>query len=161
MTGAAGGKNSATGGTNSATDGTNSATGGKIEAAGGVLLRTVRGAPEVLIVHRVRHQDWSLPKGKLDPGERAEDAAVREVEEETGVLAELDEELPDLHYEVAQGPKHVRWFRMTPLSGDPRDRPPDAEVDVARWVPTDEAFRLLSYDHDVNLLRHTLAGDRT
>ncbi len=108
MTGAAGGNSRAAGG--------NGSEGSRIiEAAGGVVLRTEGGEPEVLVVHRVRHEDWSLPKGKLDPGERAEDAAVREVEEETGVRAGLGEELPDVHYEVAQGRKHVRWFRMTPL----------------------------------------------
>jgi len=134
--------------------------GEKIEAAGGVVLRGEGAVPEVLIVHRVQHEDWSLPKGKLDPGERAEEAAAREVEEETGVRVELGRELPDNHYHVAKGPKHVRWFRMTPVSGDPEDRVPDEEVDVARWVPVDDAFRLLTYDHDIALLRHTLTGDR-
>jgi 8-oxo-dGTP pyrophosphatase MutT (NUDIX family) len=134
---------------------------GTIEAAGGVVLRRRDDDLEVLVVHRVRHADWSLPKGKLDPGEAAEQAAVREVEEETGVRVELGEELPEAHYHVPTGPKHVRWFRMTPVSGDPRQRPPDHEVDVARWVPIDEAFRLLTYDQDVALLRHTLSGDRS
>jgi 8-oxo-(d)GTP phosphatase len=139
----------------------NPADDGVVEAAGGVVLRGTGRDLEVLVVHRVRHDDWSLPKGKLDPGERAEDAAVREVEEETGVRAELGAELPEVHYHVAQGPKRVRWFRMTPVAGDPAERPPDDEVDVARWVPTDEAFMLLTYAQDSSLLRHTLAGDRT
>jgi 8-oxo-(d)GTP phosphatase len=132
-----------------------------IEAAGGVVLRGDGPGLEVLVVHRVRHADWSLPKGKLDAGERAEDAAVREVEEETGVHASLGAELPDVTYRIPQGTKHVRWFRMHPVAGDPSDRPPDEEVDVARWVPIDEAYSLLTYDHDVTLLRHTLAGDHS
>lgn len=133
---------------------------GMIEAAGGVVLRGDGSDIEVLVVHRVRHDDWSLPKGKLDPGERAEDAAIREVAEETGVRAALGAELPDVRYRVAKGPKHVRWFRMTPVAGDPGDRPADDEVDIARWVRTDDAVELLTYDQDVALLRHTLSGDR-
>jgi len=161
MTGAAGGKNSEAGGKNSAAGGKDSAGDGKIEAAGGVVLRGEGDDLEVLVVHRARRRDWSLPKGKLDPGERAEDAAVREVEEETGVHARLGPELPDVHYPLPTGLKHVRWFRMTPVSGEPRDRPPDEEVDVARWVPIGEAFDLLTYDRDIDLLRHTLDGDHS
>ena len=131
-----------------------------IEAAGGVVLRGDNSDCEVLVVHRVRHADWSLPKGKLDPGERAEDAAIREVEEETGVRAELGPELPDATYPMRDDMKHVRWFRMRPAGGDPSERPADEEVDVARWVPIDEAYELLTYDQDIALLRHTLAGDR-
>jgi 8-oxo-(d)GTP phosphatase len=134
---------------------------GTIEAAGGVVLRGTGTDREVLLVHRVRYDDWSLPKGKLDHGERAENAAVREVEEETGVRVELGPELPEMRYQVADGPKQVRWFRMTPVTGDPGDRPPDSEVDVARWVPTDEALTLLTYAQDATLLRHALAGDRS
>ncbi len=159
MTGAAGGKHSAADGKHSAADGKHSAAEEMIEAAGGVVLRGDGDDREVLVVHRIRRLDWSLPKGKLDPGERAEDAAIREVEEETGVHAELGPELPDVHYRLPKGPKHVRWFRMTPVSGEPHDRPPDEEVDVARWVPVGEAFELLTYDHDIALLRHTLDGE--
>jgi 8-oxo-(d)GTP phosphatase len=89
-----------------------------IEAAGGVVLR-VRDEVEVLVVHRVRYDDWSLPKGKLDPGEAAATAAVREVEEETGVVAEVGEELRSIVYQVPGGVKRVRWFRMSPVDGDP------------------------------------------
>ncbi|MFO7448017.1 MAG: NUDIX hydrolase, partial [Ignavibacteriaceae bacterium] len=157
----AGGTTSEAGGTTSEAGGNTSEAGGTIEAAGGVVLRSEGHDREVLVVHRVRHQDWSLPKGKLDPGERAEDAAVREVEEETGVHAELGPELPDVRYRLPTGLKHVRWFRMSPVRGEPRDRPPDGEVDVARWVSIDEALALLTYDQDIALLRHTLDGDRT
>lgn len=129
-----------------------------IEAAGGVVLRTRDGHTEVLVVHRMRYDDWSLPKGKLDPGESAVAAAVREVEEETGVHAAPIDELPELTYTVAAGPKRVRWFTMRFLSGDPADRPPDEEVDVARWVELQEAVDLLTYAHDVALLRHAVNG---
>lgn len=133
-----------------------------IEAAGGVVLRDHDGHTEVLVVHRVRYDDWSLPKGKLDPGESAEQAAVREVEEEAGVRARLDGELPEVTYTTAQGIKRVRWFMMIPEAGNPSVREPDDEVDLARWLVVEEAVLLLTYAHDQELLRHALrTGGRT
>jgi 8-oxo-dGTP pyrophosphatase MutT (NUDIX family) len=129
-----------------------------IEAAGGVVLRDGPAGPEVLVVHRVRYDDWSLPKGKLDPGETAEQGAVREVEEETGVRAAIGPELPTMRYEVAGEPKRVRWFRMTAVAGDPRERPADREVDAARWWPVAEALVRLSYPHDRRLLAEVVGG---
>jgi len=130
-----------------------------IEAAGGVVLRGDDGDVEVLVVHRLRYDDWSLPKGKLDPGETPAQAAVREVEEETGVRAVVGEELPSVAYRTAAGLKLVRWFRMQPLDGDPARRPADAEVDVAAWFPIDQALARLTYQHDRNLLATATAGD--
>ena len=130
-----------------------------VEAAGGVVLRTKgAGDVEVLVIHRVRYDDWSLPKGKLDPGEDAATAAVREVEEETGVVAEVGTELDSIAYEVFAGPKRVRWFRMHPVDGDPAEREADREVDVARWIPVTEAPSLLTYGHDLHVLAQAL-GD--
>lgn len=135
-----------------------------IEAAGGVVLRHTSGADlEVLVIHRKRYDDWSLPKGKLDPGEDAATAALREVEEETGVIAELGDELDSVTYGVPAGAKLVRWFRMRPLDGDPARRPADREVDVARWLPVEEAPAVLTYGHDRHVLSQALAdhGDAT
>lgn len=133
-----------------------------VEAAGGVVLRGSAEAPEVLVVHRVRYDDWSLPKGKLDPGEAHEVAAVREVEEETGIRAEVVEELSQVVYQVVDGWKRVRWFVMEHRNGDPSDRAADHEVDVARWVDARQAPQLLTYPADVELLTealsHRLAG---
>jgi len=123
-----------------------------VEAAGGVVLRDGSSGPEVLVVHRVRHADWSLPKGKLDPGEPHVVAAVREVEEETGVRARVLGELSQVVYEVPEGTKRVRWYAMAPVAGDPADRPADREVDVARWLAVDEAAGLLTYAADTELL---------
>lgn len=128
-----------------------------VEAAGGVVLRVGHGGHEVLVVHRVRYDDWSLPKGKLDRGEEHALAAVREVEEETGVRAQALEELSQVVYAVPEGWKRVRWYRMAHVAGDPADRPADREVDVARWVAVDEAPRLLTYAADVDLLDEALA----
>jgi 8-oxo-(d)GTP phosphatase len=128
-----------------------------IEAAGGVVLREDADGMQVLVVHRVRHDDWSLPKGKLDPGETHQQAAVRELHEETGVEVALGAELPSVSYLVNDEPKRVRWFHMTPLTGDPEARPADGEIDRACWVPVTEAARTLTYDHDRRLLAHALA----
>ncbi len=128
-----------------------------VEAAGGVVLRDGRAGHEVLLVHRVRYDDWSLPKGKLDPDEPHAVAAVREVEEETGVRARVLRELSQVVYTVPEGWKRVRWWMMEPLDGDPAERDPDREVDVARWVAADEAPELLTYAADVDLLDEALA----
>ena len=115
----------------------------QVRAAGGVVLRD----GEVLVVHRPRYDDWSLPKGKLEDGETWEDAALREVREETGVECRLLRELDDDRYTDRKGrPKRVRWWLMEPLSTAMRD--PDDEVDDVRWIALDEAPALLSYDHD-------------
>src|ERR671915_2359890 len=82
----------------------------EVQAAGGVVVRDGK----VLLVHRPRYDDWTLPKGKLDPGESFEDAALREVEEETGVRCRLVRELPPTRYEVGGHPKIVRYWQMEP-----------------------------------------------
>ena len=120
----------------------------EVRAAGGVVVRD--GA--VAVVHRPRYDDWSLPKGKLDPGESWEAAAVREVEEETGVRARIVAELESARYRDRKGrPKTVRWYRMDVLDAGAFE--PDAEVDELRWLAPAEALELVSYDHDRALLR--------
>lgn len=128
-----------------------------VEAAGGVVVRGGRDGHEVLVVHRVRYDDWSLPKGKLDPGEPHDHAAVREVEEETGVRTRVVRELSQVVYEVEDGWKRVRWYLMAHVAGDPAERAADREVDEARWVAADEAPELLTYPADVDLLDEALA----
>jgi 8-oxo-(d)GTP phosphatase len=114
----------------------------RVEAAGGVVMRDGL----VLLVHRPRYDDWTLPKGKLDADESFEDAAVREVEEETGLRARLVRELPATRYEVGGRPKLVRYWLMEPL--DDGAFVPNDETDAVRWVSPDEALELLSYDID-------------
>jgi 8-oxo-dGTP diphosphatase len=120
----------------------------EIEAAGGVV---VRDDGQLLVVHRPRYDDWSLPKGKLDPGETFEEAALREVWEETGVRARLERSLPSVEYTVRDRPKLVRYWLMS-VESDPGFSPND-EVDEVRWLTPDEAHRLVSYDHDRVLIR--------
>jgi 8-oxo-dGTP diphosphatase len=117
-----------------------------VKAAGGVVL----DAGRVAVAHRPRYDDWSFPKGKLDPGESWEHAALREVEEEIGLRCKLGAELPATAYDVAGGRKVVRWWLMDVESGA---FAPNEEVDEMRWLTPEEAEGLLSYEHDRELLR--------
>jgi 8-oxo-dGTP pyrophosphatase MutT (NUDIX family) len=129
---------------------------GPVQAAGGVVTRPgpggdAAGPLEYLVVHRPRYDDWSLPKGKLEPGESFEDAARREIEEETGVRVELGAALPASEYVDRHGrPKVVHYWRMTPI-GAAAWHPGD-EVDETRWITAAEAATLLSYEHDRRLI---------
>jgi 8-oxo-dGTP diphosphatase len=116
------------------------------EAAGGVVVRDGL----VAVVHRPRYDDWSLPKGKLDPGESFEQAALREVEEETGLRARLERELPSVEYEVRGRPKLVRYWLMA-VESDPGFEP-NSEVDELRWLSPADAAELLTYDRDKAVL---------
>ena len=116
-------------------------------AAGGVVWRKNEEGEEVLLIHRPKYDDWTLPKGKLDDGEGPEEAAVREVEEETGFRVSRGAELPSTRYRDSKGRnKRVRYWAMEPLSDD--GFIPNAEIDDIRWLPVPEAVTLLSYEHD-------------
>ena len=124
---------------------------GQVRAAGGVVWRPgPNGAPEVLVVHRPKYDDWTIPKGKARPGERDEDCALREVEEETGLRCELGAHLTDVDYHDGRGrPKTARYWVMRPLEGRFAAGP---EVDEVRWLPVGEALLSLSYERDVSVL---------
>ena len=132
-----------------------------IRAAGGVVTRPGETGLEVLLVHRPKYGDWSLPKGKALRGEHDEECALREVEEETGLRCELGEELATTRYDDARGrAKRVRYWLMTPVAGDLEFR---NEVDDGRWLPVEEARDALSYVRDVQVLGslEAKAGDLT
>ena len=122
-----------------------------VRAAGGIVLRGEGGDRSVALVHRPRYDDWSFPKGKLEDGEDEATAALREVEEETGLRCERGRELASSSYrDAADREKVVRYWLMRPTDGVLR---PTREVDDARWVPYDEAERILSYERDRVVLR--------
>ena len=130
----------------------------RVQAAGGVVWRRVPASEvggrgdgiEVLVVHRPRYDDWSLPKGKLDAGESHEDAAVREVHEETGLAVEVGPEVATVDYVDHRGrPKTVRYWSMTVIGGA---FTPNDEVDDVRWVPLRQVPFELSYRRDADVL---------
>jgi 8-oxo-dGTP pyrophosphatase MutT (NUDIX family) len=123
---------------------------GVVRAAGGLVVRSDEHGPEVLIVHRESYDDWTFPKGKVEPGETDEDCAIREVWEETGLSCVLREELESTEYVDGRGrPKVVRYWRMEVAAGELAFL---AEVDDARWVRPSEAAGSLTYARDVALL---------
>jgi 8-oxo-dGTP pyrophosphatase MutT (NUDIX family) len=122
-----------------------------VRAAGGVVAREAGGALEVVLVHRPKYDDWTLPKGKAEDWESDEECALREVEEETGLVCELVEELHGASYHDASGrPKVVRYWLMRAVSGSLR---PTLEVDDARWLRVADAEEELTYERDVRVLR--------
>jgi 8-oxo-dGTP pyrophosphatase MutT (NUDIX family) len=127
-----------------------------VRAAGGLVTRETGEGVQVLLVHRPRYDDWSFPKGKLDAGESDEEAAVREVEEETGYRCRLLDEVGRRRYRDRHGrPKEVRYWRMNVIDEMPFT--PNREVDERRWVTPHDAAALLSYDDDRQILA-TLDG---
>jgi 8-oxo-dGTP diphosphatase len=130
----------------------------EVRAAGGVVGRSGRREPEVLVIHRPKYDDWTLPKGKTEPGESDEECAIREVEEETGLRCKLGEELPMIRYRDRKDRlKEVRYWAMEPLSGSLQEG--NDEVDEVRWLPIDDALELLSYVHDREVVAAWVALD--
>ena len=148
-----------------------------IWAAGGVVARKrANGEHEYLLVHRKRYDDWSLPKGKLDRGESYREAALREIEEETGFKCEVTTRLGTVGYVTPAGiNKVVRYWLLEPIAGEFRK---NSEVNEIAWLTARQARARASYSRDrallrragelvkrpgsgrIYLTRHALAGDR-
>lgn len=149
-----------------------------VRAAGGLIFRrSPKGKLKLLIAHRPRYDDWSLPKGKADKGETPEETAVREVLEETGSHCRIVAPLETSRYRISSGVKEVQWYAMRPLPDSPGFRPND-EIDEIKWVSRKQALEALDYENERNLVakasfkrllqtgkihlyRHATAGDRT
>ncbi|MBW0117547.1 NUDIX hydrolase, partial [Pseudonocardia abyssalis] len=116
-------------------------------AGGGLVVRPGTDGPEVLVVHRVRHDDWSIPKGATAPGETVQECALREVREETGLRCRMEAEIHSVRYRDRNNrAKHVRFWHMTPVG--PAAPPDPAEIDEVRWVPPAAARGLLTRKRD-------------
>ena len=132
-------------------------------AAGAVLWRRHRlppRAPEIAIIHRPRYDDWSLPKGKVDPGETEPVTAAREVREETGYTSHLGRRLIAVSYPVEQGVKKVRYWAARCVDGA---FAPNDEVDELKWLPSrrsDDATRLPARPKSVAPLRQRTRSSR-
>ncbi|OBH17154.1 MULTISPECIES: NUDIX hydrolase [unclassified Mycobacterium] len=125
-----------------------------VYAAGAVLWRPTDSSNpglEIAVIHRPRYDDWSLPKGKVDPGETAPVAAVREVCEETGQHGVLGRRLDMVSYPIEAGVKKVYYWAARSTGGD---FTPGNEVDELVWVPVPDALNMLTYSHDRKMLRH-------
>ncbi len=151
---------------------------GSIWAAGCVVARhNKHGKARYLLVHRPQYDDWSLPKGKLEDGESFLDAAIREVDEETGIVGEIVGPIGSIGYVTpARNPKVVRWWLAT---AQKRPFAPNSEVDRIMWVSYRKGQDKLSYGNDrdvldranemfhdrtsgmIHLVRHARAGKRS
>ena len=136
----------------------------EVRAAGAVVWRSDgRGRRVVAVIHRPKYDDWSLPKGKLDPGEDDHEAAVREIREETAAHGEITGDLGEVRYRVSRrgrrADKVVRYFEMRVTADGPFV--PNAEVDELRWLPVEEAAELLTYERDRDVLGRFRARSET
>ncbi|GIG37263.1 NUDIX hydrolase [Cellulomonas pakistanensis] len=131
-----------------------------VRAAGALVWRVRQGRLQVVLVHRPRYKDWSWPKGKLEPGEHPATAAVREVEEETGLDVVLGRPLPGLEYDLADGRRKRVHYWAAQVAGRP-DRPAVHARPPAQHASKDEIDAVRWADADVARKRLTRADDRT
>ena len=129
-----------------------------VQAAGGLIVRRHYGELQIVVVHRPVQQDWSFPKGKLEPGETFELAALREVHEETGLVCQLLRFIGHTEYVDRKGrPKAVAYWVMAAETGF---FTPNEEVDELRWLNLEAASRLISYPRDKELVVVLMAADQ-
>jgi 8-oxo-dGTP diphosphatase len=146
--------------------------GTEIRAAGAVLYRRAEDGVEVALIHRPRHDDWSLPKGKLEPGEHVLLAAVREVTEETGIRPVLGRPLSTVRYQVEGKPKRVDYWAARPHQPGNGTGPGNGpgpgngtgqgfvpgEVDRLEWLPLPAAKARLTYSHDAYVVENLVSS---
>jgi 8-oxo-dGTP pyrophosphatase MutT (NUDIX family) len=132
----------------------------EVKAAGGVVCRPAGDGVELAVVHRPRYDDWSFPKGKLDRGELAPVAAVREVLEETGVRVRLGAPLDFQRYPTGGRVKKVfYWHGRVVGDHEVSGYRVNSEIDDLAWVPLEEAATRLSYTIDQQTLVEALATE--
>jgi 8-oxo-(d)GTP phosphatase len=148
---------------------------GSILAAGAVVWRPASGEPdgvEVLVVHRPKYDDWSLPKGKREPGEHVLLTAVREVQEETSLRPVLGPWLRTVEYLARDRPKQVEYWSAVSPGGQAAA---SHEIDEVAWLRWPRERERLSYPHDAEvvasmkpratvpliLVRHASAGQKS
>ncbi len=125
-----------------------------IQAAGGILWKKENETKKIAIVHRHKHKDWSLPKGKVDPGESWKTAARREVLEETGYVGKITKYAGSISYLLDGKPKIVLFWHMKVKGEEPEKM--NGEVDQVRWVTVQEAADLLDYPDEIQLIQNAV-----
>lgn len=121
-----------------------------IQSAGGLLWRESPRGRELLLIHRPKYDDWTLPKGKLEPGESWTQAAIREVWEETGCKTEIKSFAGCICYIYKGIPKIVLFWNMNMI--DECQFNPTKEVDRIQWEKTEEVFKRLNYSSERELV---------
>lgn len=128
-------------------------------SAGGVVARKVGDRVQVALVGDSRRDAWYLPKGGLDKGETLEQAALREVTEETGLEVRMIRPIRAIEYwffvRGARVHKKVHYFLMEPVGGDFSRR--DRENDRAGWFDLDDALTVMSYENEAEVVREAAA----
>jgi 8-oxo-dGTP pyrophosphatase MutT (NUDIX family) len=130
-------------------------------SAGGVVYRAHDGSIELVVCGRTQPQTWSLPKGTPESGESLEEAALREVQEETGLKVEVKRPLGVIRYwfvrpsDQVRCHKTVHFYLMSPIGGATEQH--DPEFDDVRWFPASEALRLLTHANEARIAERALA----
>lgn len=122
-----------------------------IQAAGGILWKKEGGQKKFAVVHRHKHKDWSLPKGKVDKKETWKQTALREVLEETGYEGKIKKYAGSISYLLEGKPKVVLFWHMK-IKSEKKSKM-NGEVDKVRWVTVEEAESLLDYPDEVTLIK--------
>ena len=133
----------------------------KIEKAGTVILRNNNKKMEILLGHRSREfNDWTFPKGKIEPGETPEEAAIRETKEETGFDVRLTQKLPDIDYEYhGSGKIRVKQYMFLAEITD-GELELSYENDELEWIPLEEAMEKLTYQNLKDLLQSVIKDSK-
>ena len=135
----------------------------RLFSAGGVVYRTTDRGTEVVLCGRNSPRVWALPKGTPRPGEDREQTALREVQEETGLLVESAGLIDSIEYwfvrpsDGARCHKTVHFFCMRPTGGDTSRH--DHEFDAVRWYTAGEALRKLTYGNEIEIVKKGLPMD--
>lgn len=125
-------------------------------ASGGVIFRKNEGLLEVALCFKKREKVWCLPKGLIEKGETAEEAALREVKEETGLEGEIITKIGEVKYAFFKKKRYfkkVHFYLLRCVGGSVDNH--DFEVEEVRWFPISEAFQVLAYANERKILKKT------
>jgi 8-oxo-dGTP diphosphatase len=123
-----------------------------VAAAGGLVWRQAGDGRELIVIYRRRHRDWTLPKGKVHPGESWVQCAIREVREETGFDVEVGSPAGWVCYDTGDITKVVRFWNMTPIGESQFES--SEEVMSVHWLTPQQAIQQLDHEGERALVEH-------